>query len=139
MSHFSMTIAGGLWLPAVVFWALVPRPLPAQQTEQRSPVIRTDVNTVLVDAVFRDKRGRALRDLKQDEVKISENGVAQQILSFRQVRSAGVARADLEPTVQGSQAGSIQVSRQIRLVTLVFERLGNQQRTLAGRRRWISC
>jgi VWFA-related protein len=131
MSQFSVTAAGGLWLPVVVFWALLPRTLPAQQTEQRPPVIRTDVNTVLVDAVFRDKRGRALRDLKQDEVKISENGVVQQILSFRQVRSAGAARADLEPTVQGSQAGSIQVSRQIRLVTLVFERLGNQQRTLA--------
>lgn len=130
MSRHPGSAAGSRGLPAVLLLGCL-FPLPAQQPEPRTTVIRTDVNTVLVDAVVRDKRGRALRNLKQDELTINEDGVVQKILSFREVSTAGAARADLEPTVQASQPGSIQLNRHIRLVSLVFERLGNQPRAMA--------
>lgn len=122
---------GKFLLPAILLGGLAAAGK-AQQTAPQPPAIRADVNNVLLDVVVRDKKGRAVRDLKPEELQVFEDGVSQRILSFREVRSAGALRGDLEPTVQGlSQPGAIQVNRQIRLVSLIFERLGNQSRFIA--------
>lgn len=47
--------------------------------------LRTTTTEVLLDVVVRDKHGRQVKNLKSGEVEIYENGVRQQILSFRAV------------------------------------------------------
>lgn len=127
MRSATVLAIGGLFLP-LVLWRPAAHAAAAQEPQ---PIVRSNVNTVLVDLVVRDRKGRALRGLEPSEVEVLEDGVPQKVLSFREVRSTGAARLDLEPTVQGSGSKSIQVNRQIRLVSLIFERLGNQNRAIA--------
>jgi VWFA-related protein len=100
----------------------LPQQQPAQPT---SPTVKTNVDEVLLDLVVRDKKGKPITDLKPEEFAITDNGVKQTILSFRQVRgteavSATGASVPLDPL------------RQIRLVTLAFEPLSEpDQRKLA--------
>lgn len=95
---------------ALILWAAAPPALPQQQ----QPTVKTNVDEVLLDLVVRDKKGKPVTDLTPPELTITDNGVKQTILSFRQVRgseaiSATGASMPLDPL------------RQIRLVTLAFE------------------
>ncbi len=59
----------------------------AQNTQQPPPVdngtvIKTETRVVLVDAVVTDKKGAYVRDLKQKDFKVYEDGKEQQIRSF---------------------------------------------------------
>src|SRR5580698_7194109 len=45
-------------------------------------VIRSETRVVLVDAVVTDKKGAYVRDLKQKDFKVYEDGKEQQIKSF---------------------------------------------------------
>ncbi len=58
-------------------------PQPNAQTPADSgTVIRTETRVVLVDAVVTDKKGGYVRDLKQKDFKVYEDGKEQQIKSF---------------------------------------------------------
>jgi VWFA-related protein len=101
----------------------------AQQTDDEQPhLIRTEADAVLVDLVVRDRAGRPIRDLKPEEVELLENGVRQEVISFRLVG----------PDTRGSGAATAAPSgpenlQDTRLVTLVFERLGLEGRRLSAR------
>src|SRR5580700_6003058 len=95
---------------ALILLTAAPPALPQQQ----QPTVKTNVDEVLLDMVARDKKGKPVTDLKPDELTITDNGIKQTILSFRQVRgseaiSATGASMPLDPL------------RQIRLDTLAFE------------------
>ena len=101
-----------LLIPAALILAAAAPPARPQQ--QQLPAVKTNVDEVLLDMVVRDKKGKPITDLKPEELTITDNGVKQTILSFRQVRgseaiSATGASMPLDPL------------RQIRLVTLAFE------------------
>src|ERR1019366_7052613 len=49
------------------------------------PVIRAKVDEVALDLVVRDKKGRLVKNLTSGDVEIYEDGVRQQIRSFRMV------------------------------------------------------
>src|ERR1700738_4215211 len=58
---------------------------PAEGNDQvvaTGPAIRTESRLVLVDAVVTDKKGKYLRDLKQEDFKVMEDGKEQAIRSF---------------------------------------------------------
>ncbi|HET9803150.1 MAG TPA: VWA domain-containing protein, partial [Candidatus Acidoferrum sp.] len=88
--------------------------------EQSNSTIQSTAQEVLLDMVFRDKRGRTIRDVKPEEIHISEDGVDQNLTSFRLIEGnaakAPAAAGTVSPTV-------IDPLREIRLVTLVFEGL----------------
>ena len=114
-----------LLIPAtLILLAAAPSALPQPQ-QQQPPTVKTSVNEVLLDLVVRDKKGKPITDLTPEELTITDNGVKQTVLSFRQVRgteaiSATGASMPLDPL------------RQIRLVTLAFEPLdAPDQRKLA--------
>lgn len=93
---------------------------PQQASTQSSPsstTIRSTAQEVVLDMVFRDKKGKDIRDIKPEEVHIAEDGVEQKINSFRLV----------EGTAPGAAAPETQLTldpmREIRLITLVFEGL----------------
>ena len=59
---------------------------PAQQpTPQRAGSIDAGVTAVLVDVVVRDRRGEPVRDLKQSDFQVIEDGVPQALGSFTPV------------------------------------------------------
>jgi VWFA-related protein len=81
-----------------------------------SPLSSVQARTqeVLLDVVVRDKKGRAVTDLKPDDFQILDNGDPRPIKSFRLVQggeaiSGGGTRTQLDPL------------RQIRLVTMIFQ------------------
>lgn len=95
-------------------------PAPAPQT----PAIKSAGEEVLLDVVVRDKKGRAVNDLKPEDFQVLDNGEPKKILSFRLVQSqeavgAGGARTPLDPL------------RQIRLLTMIFQNSNNDARRLA--------
>jgi VWFA-related protein len=118
-------------LPFAAILAL-PASAPAQQAAAApSPAttISTSTNEVVLDVVARDKKGRDVKDLKQSDFQVTDNGDPVQIKSFRLVdRGSGV-----QPAAAPSQASMphIEAARQLRLVTLVFQGLDENGRKLS--------
>ncbi len=90
---------------------------------QDPPVIKTTVDEVVLDVVVRDKKGKPIKDLTAADITLMDNGVKQQIKGFRLVEGAEAIelekRTPLDPL------------RQLRLVTLVFEPVGQDARRIA--------
>jgi Ca-activated chloride channel homolog len=55
---------------------------PPRPPEQGGFTLKVDVSLVLVEATVRDDKGRIISDLKQDDFRVFEDGVEQQIVSF---------------------------------------------------------
>jgi VWFA-related protein len=96
----------------------------SQASPSQTPAIKSTGEEVLLDVVVRDKKGRAVNDLKSEDFQILDNGEPKKILSFRLVQGeeaigAGGARTQLDPL------------RQIRLLTMIFQCWNNDARRLA--------
>lgn len=92
-----------------------------------------ETGVVLLDVVVRDKKGRSVRDLREDEVQVYEDGVRQAVSSFRIVerpRATRAAPAEGEPPAAGT-APSSEVRAQLSLCTLLFDQLGPEGRAIA--------
>src|ERR1035441_6374228 len=122
--------------PTVAWCALcciLTGPVLAQNAPQAEsgPTIRATVNEVALDLVVRDKKGRLVKNLKPGDVEIYEDGVRQDIRSFRLV-SNGEAPA---PPATERQPGSLTVEpiplRSVNLVCIVFHNLDSQTRKWA--------
>jgi VWFA-related protein len=102
--------------------------------EAATPVFRAGTDVVTLDVVVRDKKGRTVRDLRPGEVEVFEDGVEQQVVSFR-LEAAGDEELPSEVTAQVERAlGSLGTSpapRHFNLVTLVFDQLGVDGRLIA--------
>src|ERR1035441_978170 len=99
---------------------------PGGTTPAKTPTIRTTAQEVVLDIVFRDKKGKSVRDIRPEEIHIFEEGVEQKLNSLRMVegmpRTTGAAPATGAGAGQGSPI-ALDPMREIRLVTLVFENL----------------
>lgn len=98
--------------------------------QQLPPSFRADSTDVLVDVVVRDKKGRMMRGLSRGDVMVNEDGIEQSISSFREV-----TRPAAEPIAGATPAGAhqegVQVSATVRLVSLIYDRLGPDGRRLS--------
>ena len=113
-------------------------PAPAQRVQG---TIQTGVSAVLVDVVVRDKRGDVVKDLKQSEVQISEDGVLQTIASFAPVLEGRIASpaasADAAPAApvplasRGVVGAAASIEAGPTVTALVFDRLTPEARRLA--------
>src|SRR5262245_62959410 len=56
---------------------------PAHPQRQDEPKIRIGTTEVTLDVVVRDKKGRPVKDLTASEFEVYEDGVRQQVESFR--------------------------------------------------------
>jgi len=97
---------------------------PASQAAIQEPSFKTGSEEVVLDVVVRDKKNRAVKDLKAEDFAVSDNGEKRAIKSFRLVQgneaiSASGARTPLDPM------------RQVRLLTLIFDGLDNNGRRLS--------
>ncbi len=105
---------------------LVPQGLSAGQAPQQAPppVIVVDVDEVVVDLIVRDRRGRLVKDLKPDEIEILEDGAPQELRSLRLIEGP-------QAVLENQQRVTLDPLRQLRLVSLVFERLGPEAMRLS--------
>jgi VWFA-related protein len=110
------------WVDRLVFFVLAAST--AMQAAQSSPPIaRSERDEVLLDVVVRDKHGRLIRDLRPDEVHVTDDGTPVSAVSFRLVTLDG----DQHPSA-GREA---QAKTPPRLITLVFEQFGPEGRIMA--------
>jgi VWFA-related protein len=107
---------------------------PSRSDQQDDERIRVGTTEVALDIVVRDKKGRPVRDLTAADFEIYEDGVRQQIKSFRLVsreekRSGGVARQEeSRPEPANAPRGATQGAS---VIALVFDRLKPEARALA--------
>ena len=126
--------AGILSLPRSVAresLSAVPTPAAQQSSEQSPAVIKTLSEEVLLDMVARDKHGKPIRDITQDQIEIFEDGVKQQITSFRFVEGEGPVATTTESGKPSPTQPAVTLG-QLNLVSLVFERLGEEGRIHAN-------
>src|ERR1017187_524780 len=99
------------------------------------PVIRAKVDEVALDLVVRDKKGRLMKNLTSGDVEIYEDGVRQQIRSFRLVTGdAAPARPVPEQPSSGAPLPPVTSPMPLRansLVCIVFHNLDASTRIWA--------
>jgi len=88
---------------------------------QSATTVHATSQEVVLDMVFRDKKGRAIRDVRPEEIHIAEDGVEQKLTSFQLVQGSQAA-----PVRAENPAPQLDPMREIRLVTLVFEGLDQE-------------
>ena len=111
-----------------------------QNKDQQEEVVRVGSNEVVLDAVVRDKKGRVVKDLSPSDFEVYEDGVRQNVTSFRLVtRGAGVAPSDgrvragagpaaASPNAPGAAGRGVE---RVGAVALVFDRLSPESRVRA--------
>lgn len=119
MNRFFLTAAASvLCFLSVGAWSQSQSsPQQASAQAPSSTTIRSKAQEVVLDMVFRDKKGRTIRDIKPEEIHISEDGVEQKVTSFNLIQGNAPSAS--------SQGGSLALDpmREVRLVTFVFEGL----------------
>jgi len=106
-----------------------------QNKEQQEEVVRVGTSEVVLDAVVRDKKGRVVRDLGASDFEVYEDGVRQDVTSFRLVSRGANAttnegKAGASSTTASTAATARGVER-IGAVALVFDRLSAESRVRA--------
>ncbi len=117
MTRTKLRVATAIFSAAAILAPASPSGAQTPQPSPPPPAIVVDVDEVVVDLIVRDRRGRLVEDLKPDEIEILEDGVPQQIRSLRLIEGP-------EAVLENRQRVTLDPLRQLRLVSLVFERLG---------------
>ncbi len=118
----------------VVIW---PHPFRAQtpsgqETSEQKIVVGT--SEVLLDAVVRDKKGRPLKDLQSSDFQISEDGVPQEVKSFRWAGNEAADKTSKTPATPSRITRRVLEdfsAGRIGAVSLVFDRLSTDSRIRA--------
>ena len=126
---------------ALVAIAAAQQPPAQQPPAQRAlGTVQAEVTAVLVDVVVHDKKGEPVRDLKQSEFQITEDGVRQTIGSFTPIMEGAIPPATA--TAPAGGGGTALASRSLAGATapvavgptvtaLVFDRLTAESRRIA--------
>lgn len=109
----------------------------AQKQEQQEEVVRVGSTEVVLDAVVRDKKGRVVKDLGPSDFEVYEDGVKQDVTSFRLVtRGGGAPDGDSKldasaPVKPNAPAPAGRGAERVGAVALVFDRLSPESRVRA--------
>lgn len=115
---------------------LVARVSPAQRpptAKTDGTVISSTSHEVLLDVVVRDKKQRLIKDLRISDFEVTDDGAPQKLRAFRLVGSDDASSPSAPRSAKTAAPANATVDplRQIRLVTLVFDRLGTDARNNA--------
>src|SRR5690242_3865829 len=93
-----------------------------KQDKEDNLVLRA--NEVLLDVVVRDKKGHAIKDLKQSDFEVYEDGVRQDVASFRLVSRESLSETKTGPkpaaTAPATPATPREPFSNISLVAMAF-------------------
>jgi len=108
----------------------------APQQQRDEPVVRIRANEVALDIVVRDKKGHPVRDLTAGDFEVYEDGVRQEIGSFRFVLRQPTEGVNRTPGVTDGKEVPPKVGRpgntdSAGVIALVFDRLSPDARALA--------
>jgi VWFA-related protein len=78
---------------------------------------------VALDLAVRDKKGRQVKNLKPSDVQIYEDGVRQQVLSFRMVAGREQQHREAENAKPGETTGASLPLRELNTVCIVFHNI----------------
>jgi VWFA-related protein len=92
---------------------------------QERTAIQTSGEEVLLDVVVRDKKGHAVTNLDQRLFTVLDEGVPREITSFRLVKGTEA----ISPGNGTATTQTLDPIRQIRLVSLIFDRLSQGERS----------
>src|ERR1039458_2428243 len=111
-------------------------PPPSAGGAPPGPVIHAKVDEVALDLVVRDKKGRLVKNLTSGDVEIYEDGVRQQLRSFRLVTGDAVpaqpvSQSHPEQPSAGASPASPMPLRANNLVCIVFHNLDTSTRKWA--------
>jgi len=86
-----------------------PQATPASREQQKVPaadedVVRINTNLVQVDAVVTDKNGKAVTDLRPEEIRIFEDGKSQTVTNFSYIVAESANRAAVPKPTSGNKA-----------------------------------
>src|SRR5713101_672296 len=117
-------------LPVCIYALAAQEPSKAPASTTPQTVIRAGTQEVLLDVIVRDKKGKPVRDLEDKDIEVTDEGSRVKVTGFRLVSGADAAGLGSEA---GTAAGpkALDPLRQVRLVSLVFERLDNDARRMA--------
>jgi VWFA-related protein len=87
------------------------------------PTIRVTATEIALDLVVRDKKGRQVKNVKQGEVEIYENGVRQQLLSFRMVPGREQQSREESQAKPQATTGAFVPLRELNTVCIVFHNI----------------
>jgi VWFA-related protein len=95
---------------------------PPQDQQPRLPTFRTGANIVRVDATVVDHNGNPVPSLSPDDFEVQEDGIAQQIQSFKFVEATGrpAADDDLSLTIRSPEHAAAEAARDDVRVFLIF-------------------
>jgi VWFA-related protein len=98
--------------------------------EPAQPVIRTTTREVVLDLVVRDKHQHPVTDLRPDEVAVFEDGVRQNVRSFRSIRGTEqlesertLAKGESESQPKTGEPPALNSMRQLNFVSVVFAQI----------------
>src|SRR6266481_323245 len=92
------------------------------------PAVRSTAQEVILDLVCRDKKRRTIRDIRPEEIHVSEDGVEQKLTSFHVAEGKTAESASAPKSSAESGSLSFDPMREVRLVTLVFEGLDQEEK-----------
>lgn len=115
---------------------------PTNQQQQDEERLVVGTNEVLLDAVVKDKKGHTVKDLKASDFEVYEDGVRQQVKSFRLVsRDEATTTATSNSTVAAPSQSTQPIvtprpnaplnTNRLSAVALVFDRLSPDARARA--------
>ena len=110
----------------VCLLAIVAAPVRAQDAAPPAPgpTIRVTTTEVALDLFVRDKKGRQVKNLKPADVEIYEDGVRQQVLSFRLVPGREEQRREASgQATPGPAVGASLPLREVNTVCIVFHNI----------------
>jgi VWFA-related protein len=98
------------------------------------PTVRATASEVMLDVVVRDKHGKHVKNLKAEDLEIYEDGVRQEVVSFRQAgtketRSQKAGTKVVKEAAPGASAASARSLHAVNLVCIVFHNLDPVSRT----------
>src|SRR5580658_8297531 len=105
---------------------LIPAALAQEAASDPGLTIRQSVQEVLLDVTVRDSRGRVVKNLKPADLQIFEDGVKQDIRSFKfiQAQAEGKGKNAAGPLTATANAGTpANPLRAVNLICIVFANL----------------
>jgi VWFA-related protein len=111
---------------SLVSLLLIPAALAQEAASDPGLTIRQSVQEVLLDVTVRDAHGRIVKNLKPGDLQIFEDGVRQDVKSFKLVQSPGEGKgkgASGQTTVTANTSTPTNPLRAVNLICIVFANL----------------
>ena len=95
----------------------------AQEPTQGAPIARVTSSEVALDLVVRDKKGRQVKSLKQSDVEVYEDGIRQQILSFRAAPASEHKGREQNQATPRREGDALLPLRDLNAICIVFHNI----------------